>query len=85
MCTFSPFIRADPLRPQGLQPARLLCPWDDLSKNTGAAWHFLLQIDLPDPNIEPVFSASPLAGRAFTAELPGKTPRVCYRNNNSNQ
>ena len=31
------------LRPHGLQPARLLCPWDFLGKNTGVDCHFLLQ------------------------------------------
>ena len=31
------------LRPHGLQPARLLCPWDYLGKNTGVGCHFLLQ------------------------------------------
>ena len=30
------------LRPRGLQPARLLCPWDFSSKNTGVGCHFLL-------------------------------------------
>ena len=30
------------LGPHGLQPARLLCPWDSPSKNTGVACHFLL-------------------------------------------
>ena len=75
MCACSdPSSVSDSLQPQGLQPATLLCPWDDLSKNTGVAWHFLLQVDLPDPNIESMFSVCPLAGRAFTAELPGKTP-----------
>ena len=34
---------ADSLPPQGLQPARLLCPWDSPGKNTGAGGHFLLQ------------------------------------------
>ena len=29
--------------PHGLQPARLLCPWDYPSKNTGLGCHFLLQ------------------------------------------
>ena len=28
---------------RGLQPARLLCPWDSPGQNTGAACHFLLQ------------------------------------------
>ena len=31
------------LRPHGLQPARLLCPWDSAGKNTGVGCHFLLQ------------------------------------------
>ena len=31
------------LRPHGLQPARLLCPWDFPGKNTAAGCHFLLQ------------------------------------------
>ena len=31
------------LWPQGLQPARLLCPWNFSGKNTGVGCHFLLQ------------------------------------------
>ena len=31
------------LRPHGLYPARLLCPWDFPGKNTGVGCHFLLQ------------------------------------------
>ena len=31
------------LRPHGLQPSRLLCPWDSPGKNTGVGCHFLLQ------------------------------------------
>ena len=31
------------LRPHGLQPARLLCPWDSPSKNTGVGCHAFLQ------------------------------------------
>ena len=33
----------DSLLPQGLEPARLLCPWDSPSKNTGVGCHPLLQ------------------------------------------
>ena len=32
----------DSLRPHGLWPARLLCPWDFSSKSTGVGCHFLL-------------------------------------------
>ena len=30
-------------RPHGLQPSRLLCPWDSLGKNTGVGCYALLQ------------------------------------------
>ena len=33
----------DFLPPHGLQPARLLCPWNTLGKNTGVGSHSLLQ------------------------------------------
>ena len=29
--------------PQGLKPAKLLCPWNLPGKNTGVGCHFLLQ------------------------------------------
>ena len=34
---------SDSLRPHGLQPARLPCPWDSPGKNTGVGCHLLLQ------------------------------------------
>ena len=34
---------SDSVRPNGLQPTRLLCPWDSPVKNTGVGCHFLLQ------------------------------------------
>ena len=34
----------DSLQPHGLQPVRLLCPWDFPGKNTGVGCHFLLQV-----------------------------------------
>ena len=33
----------DSLWPHGLQPTRLLCPWDSPGKNTAVGYHFLLQ------------------------------------------
>ena len=38
-----------------LNPARLLCPWDSLGKNTGVDCHALLQRNLPNLGIEPMF------------------------------
>ena len=36
-------VVSDSLWPHGLQPVRLLCPWDFPGKNTGMGCHFLLQ------------------------------------------
>ena len=40
---FSCSVVSDSLRPHGLYPARLLCPWHSPGKNTGVGCHFLLQ------------------------------------------
>ena len=42
VCVFS-LSRLHSVRPRGLQPARLLCPWASPGKNTGAGCHALLQ------------------------------------------
>ena len=39
------------MRPHGLQPTRLLCPWDFPHKSTGVGCHYLLQICLPDTKV----------------------------------
>ena len=36
-------VVSDSLQPHGLQPARLLCPWNFPSKSTGAGYYFFLQ------------------------------------------
>ena len=41
------------LRPHGLQPARLLCPWDSPSRNTGVGCHALLQGIFPTQGSNP--------------------------------
>ena len=45
MCcvVFSCSVVSNSLRHHVLQPARLLCPWDSPGKNTGVAFHALLQ------------------------------------------
>ena len=35
-------LHSDALRPQGLQPTRLLCPWDFPGKSTGVGCHRLI-------------------------------------------
>ena len=51
------------LRPHGLQPARLLCPWDS-GKNTGNGLPFPSPRDRPNSGVKPVAPA--LVGRFFT-------------------
>ena len=59
--------------PQGLWPARLLCPWDFPSKNVGISCHGLLQGDPPDPGIRPLFPAPPvLQADSLSTEIPRK-------------
>ena len=36
-------VVSNSVQPHGLQPTRLLCPWDSPGKNTGVGCHFLLQ------------------------------------------
>ena len=53
----------------GLQPVRLLCPWDSPGKNTGEGCIFSSRgSSLPGDGT----SISYLAGRFFTAEPPGE-------------
>ena len=44
-------VMSDSLQPHGLEPTRLLCPWDSLGKNTGVGCPS--PGDLPNPGIEP--------------------------------
>ena len=50
------------LRPHGLEPTRLLCPWDFPGKNTGVGCHFLLQGIVPNSGTE---SPSPALAEGF--------------------
>ena len=60
-------------QPHGLQPARLLCPWDFPSKITGVGCHALLQGIVPDQGMEPMSPASPaLQVDSLSTEPPGK-------------
>ena len=42
-CVFNCSVVSNSLQPQGLQPTRLLCPWESPGKNTGVGCHFLPQ------------------------------------------
>ena len=43
VCVFSHSDMSDSFQPHGLQPTRLLCPWDSPGKNIGVGCHSLLQ------------------------------------------
>ena len=43
VCMLSPSVMSNFLRPHGLQPTRLLCPWDFPGKNTRLGSYSLLQ------------------------------------------
>ena len=58
------------LQLHGLEPTRLLCPWDSPGKNTGVGCHALLQGNLPDPRMEPWSPA--LQADSLPAKPPGK-------------
>ena len=52
-CKWSCSVMSDSLRPHGLQPTRLLCPWDFPGKSTGVGCHFLLQGVFPTQGSDP--------------------------------
>ena len=62
---FSCSVMSNSLRPRGLQPTRLLCPWNFPGKNTGACCHFLLQKIFPTQVLKPHLLCLALAGRFF--------------------
>ena len=46
-------VVSNSLGPRGLQPPRLLCPWDSPGKNTGGSCHFLLLVIFPTQRLKP--------------------------------
>ena len=52
-CVLSHSAVSDSLWPCGLQPARLLCPWDSPGNNTGVGCHALLQGIFPTQGLNP--------------------------------
>ena len=69
------------LWPHGLQPARLLCPWDSPGKNTGAGCHFLPQGIFLTQGLNP--GSPTLQADSLPSEPPGKHTCQCYSINMS--
>ena len=63
-------VVSDSLRPYGLQPARLLCPWGFSKQEYWSEQLFPSPGDLPNPGIEP--SSPTLQADSLPSEPPGK-------------
>ena len=71
---FSLLVMSDSLCPIGLQPARLLCPWNISDRNTGVGCHFLLQgIFANQGSNSCLFHLLLFIGGFFTTVPPGKS------------
>ena len=53
VCMLSHSVMSDPLPPQGLQPARFLCPGGSSGKNTGLGFHAFHQGIFPTQGLNP--------------------------------
>ena len=62
-------VVSNSVRPHGLQPTRLLRPWDSPGKNTGVGCHFLLQGNIPTQGLNP---SPALQTDSLPAQLQGK-------------
>ena len=58
-------VPSDSLQRYGLQPTRLLCPWDSPGKKTGVGLPCPPPGDLPRPGIEPASPPSPASAGGF--------------------
>ena len=78
-CVLSRFIVSNSVQPYGLQPTRLLCPWDSPGKNTGVGCDALLQGIFPTQGLNPclLHRLNWLAGSLPLAP-PGK-PITCIK------
>ena len=75
-------VVSDSLRPRGLHPSRILCPWDSPGKNNVVGCHSLLQEIFQTQGSNPLSPSAPtLARRFFTTELPGKPKTWCSQIN----
>ena len=65
---------SDSLRPHGLQPTRLLCPWDFPGKSTGVGGHCILQdlIELASKK-DVLFIRGEWSAKVGGQEIPGVT------------
>ena len=79
MYTIHVSIRPDSLQPQGLQPTRVLCPWDSPGKNTGVGCHALLQGIFLTQGLNPrLLSLLHWQAGSLPLASPGEPPCLMY-------
>ena len=71
-CCYIASVMSDSVRPHGLQPTRLLRPWDSPGKNTGVGCHFLLQCMKVKSESE-VTQSCPTPSDPMDCSLPGSS------------
>ena len=71
-------VVSDSVRPHGLQPTRLLHPWDSPGKNTGVGCHFLLQCMKVKSESE-VAQSCPTLSDPKDCSLPGSSIHGIFR------
>src|SRR5574341_1131639 len=71
-------VVSDSVRPHGLQPTRLLHPWDSPGKNTGVGCHFLLQCMKVESESEVAQSCLTLSD-PIDCSLPGSSIHGIFR------
>ena len=64
-------VLSNSLKPHGLQPARLLCPWDSPGKSNGVGCHSLLQ------GIFLTQESNPGIPHCRADSLPSEPPDIC--------
>ena len=71
-------VMSNSVRPHGLQPTRLLHPWDSPGKNTGVGCHFLLQCMKVESESEVAQSCLTLSD-PIDCSLPGSSIHGIFR------
>ena len=69
---------SDSVRPHGLQPTRLLHPWDSPGKNTGVGCHFLLRCMKVKSESE-VAQSGPTLSDPMDCSLPGSSAQGIFQ------
>ena len=83
ICLLRHSVVSDSVWPDGLQPARLLCPWGSPGKSTAVGCHALLQGVFPTQGSNPHLShLLPWQAGSLSLAPPGKCLDITHRHEN---